>query len=592
MERVALLSGKNINKDSDISKLLQGLATSWVVEWLAVTTWQVAVWYAFIEVSRDGESFYVLYQNTSAVTIDTTGTKKVWIAVDQTKVDDGSNNSVDGSGIGSIQTWASYPASNYIPLASITGGVITDERSFFTPKVAEKIQKQSYTHNPSTWSANAYVLTLTPAPTAYASGQKFSFKANFGNTWSATLNVNWLWAKTIKKLWGTTVLTSWDIQNWQVVEFAYNWTDFEMVSPIGQIITPNILTLEKTWLTAWQAINARIAYRTWINWRWDCQFTPLSNYLATWDQDVFSSNSLWWQTINEIHLPLYTTWWAGTRTLKLYNWWVLLWTSVWISNATWASPYPDERVFVFSWWVSIADWVTVTVKLNSTTSYNWVVWNYCLVKSTEDTTRKYKTLTNSYIKWRVEWIAKDDVTLWWTFVWVEWWVVSWFSSLTSWLDVYVKTDYSIWHNSWVYPVKVWQAISTTEVLLDFDNFKIQAGTSETFLRDRIWESTSTTSYLKMKQWAIPASWTYTVSFTCIAGWSATWKVRIYKNGVAYWTERTISASVVSFSENLAFLGGDTCEIWVNNTSWTTTLYDFIIQWEKVDATIDHNFTLS
>jgi len=69
--------------------------------------------------------------------IDTSGTKKVWIAIDPQYIEDGTlaTNGL-GMGIATIQTGASYPAddSYYIPLASITSGVITDERPMLSMK--------------------------------------------------------------------------------------------------------------------------------------------------------------------------------------------------------------------------------------------------------------------------------------------------------------------------------------------------------------------------------------------------------------------------------------------------------------------------
>ena len=52
----------------------------------------------------------VFFENTANVAVDLTGTKKVYILVDQGKLDDGSSNAEDGTGIASIQTSASYPA--------------------------------------------------------------------------------------------------------------------------------------------------------------------------------------------------------------------------------------------------------------------------------------------------------------------------------------------------------------------------------------------------------------------------------------------------------------------------------------------------
>ena len=66
--------------------------------------------------------------------------------------------------------------------------------------VAPAVQNQQWVYAAATGAVNTYEITLTPAPTAYAVGQKFTFKANLANTGTATLNVNGLGAKTIKKL--------------------------------------------------------------------------------------------------------------------------------------------------------------------------------------------------------------------------------------------------------------------------------------------------------------------------------------------------------------------------------------------------------
>ncbi len=102
---------------------------------LAVTTNSVAAGEGFILCTRtNGQKIMVDYNNTSAVTIDTTGTKKVWIGISQSVVDDGSGNALDGTGIATIQTGASYPSANYIPLATIVSGAITDDRQLITGK--------------------------------------------------------------------------------------------------------------------------------------------------------------------------------------------------------------------------------------------------------------------------------------------------------------------------------------------------------------------------------------------------------------------------------------------------------------------------
>lgn len=81
--------------------------------------------------------------------------------------------------------------------------------------------------------ADAYVITPSPAISAYAVGQRFSFKAVNANTTASTLNVNGLGAKTIKKLAGATDLVSGDIGAGQLVTVEYDGTNFQMTSPVG-----------------------------------------------------------------------------------------------------------------------------------------------------------------------------------------------------------------------------------------------------------------------------------------------------------------------------------------------------------------------
>jgi microcystin-dependent protein len=87
----------------------------------------------------------------------------------------------------------------------------------------------------STGSSNAYVLTPDAALTAYVTGERYSFRANFTNTGTATLNISSLGAKTIKKMGssGKANLASGDIQSGQSVTVEYDGTDMVMVTPIA-----------------------------------------------------------------------------------------------------------------------------------------------------------------------------------------------------------------------------------------------------------------------------------------------------------------------------------------------------------------------
>lgn len=134
MQRVALINWKNKNQDYDLSKIFSSIATSWVAEWLEVQNGIVTPWFAFINIVRDWITFPVLFQNTSSLNIDTTWTKKVFIEINQSNIDDWTTNSSDWTWIWSIKIASSYPTKNFIALASITSWVISDERNFIKIK--------------------------------------------------------------------------------------------------------------------------------------------------------------------------------------------------------------------------------------------------------------------------------------------------------------------------------------------------------------------------------------------------------------------------------------------------------------------------
>lgn len=94
-------------------------------------------------------------------------------------------------------------------------------------------------------ASDAYAISLPVAPDAYADilGLPISFKANTVNTGAATLNVNTLGAKTIKKF-GTQDLDDGDIKADQIVTVIYDGTDFQLQSlSLGDVLKPTIVEL-------------------------------------------------------------------------------------------------------------------------------------------------------------------------------------------------------------------------------------------------------------------------------------------------------------------------------------------------------------
>ncbi len=71
---------------------------------------------------------------------------------------------------------------------------------------------------------DTYVVTMTPALAAYTTGQEIRFKTDVANTGACTININWLWAKSIKTQTGADPTTN-DIIAGQVVSLVYDWTN-------------------------------------------------------------------------------------------------------------------------------------------------------------------------------------------------------------------------------------------------------------------------------------------------------------------------------------------------------------------------------
>lgn len=107
------------------------------------------------------------------------------------------------TGVGNASTRASYPA-------------------------VGQIQDGSFVNVVDTGAADAYVITLSPAITAYATGQLFWVKIANTNTGASTLNVNGLGVKSIKSA-GTTDVTAGQLAVGAVYGFRYDGTNFLLI---------------------------------------------------------------------------------------------------------------------------------------------------------------------------------------------------------------------------------------------------------------------------------------------------------------------------------------------------------------------------
>ncbi len=94
------------------------------------------------------------------------------------------------------------------------------------------LQKSAELYAADAVGTDAYAITLSPVPAAYATGMVVNFKAGTVNTGAATVNVNGLGAKSILRPDGSA-LSDGDIAANQIVQVIYNGTSFLMLSPVA-----------------------------------------------------------------------------------------------------------------------------------------------------------------------------------------------------------------------------------------------------------------------------------------------------------------------------------------------------------------------
>jgi hypothetical protein len=94
-----------------------------------------------------------------------------------------------------------------------------------------QIQNNSLLYIADTGAANAYVMTLSPAITAYSTGQIFSTKiANTNTSGTCTLNINSLGTKSIKLTNGSNPNIG-DLASGMMAYFEYDGTNIQLLNP-------------------------------------------------------------------------------------------------------------------------------------------------------------------------------------------------------------------------------------------------------------------------------------------------------------------------------------------------------------------------
>ena len=259
-----------------------------------------------------------------------------------------------------------------------------------------------------------------------------------------------------------------------------------------------------------------------------------------------------------------TSWWAIT-SITNYKPIVFGWYTG-SGDVNWPSSAVDWNIAVFdsTTWKLIKDvWITPAT-LNNVWYLAWeslTKWdslylaadNKLYKTDASDPTKIPSTLKISLANYNISDVVRYDF--------------AWITKALTWLtwdaNYYISdTPWAISTTPWTINIFVWTALSSSELFLNINHDAIIPWTSYMTSQLNTQRLTTSTSYIKVKSTTLIRKWTYTVEFIFASMWAPWWDARIYKNWVAYWTNRN---SFWTFSENLLFNNWDTCELRIRSS---------------------------
>jgi hypothetical protein len=181
----------------------------------------------------------------------------------------------------------SVPASD----TTITDSQITDSRTYVTVSadvladLARSSETAAIRSDSVTWlgtlsGTNTLTAGATPAPTAYAAGQRFAGIIANDNTSAVTVNIDSLGAKDLLDATGAA-LASGDIVQDGIIEFRYDGTQFLLTSPTAGG-SGTVVTLETDIRGANSGVNIDISSTSFV----DIDATDLTDSIVCGADDI------------------------------------------------------------------------------------------------------------------------------------------------------------------------------------------------------------------------------------------------------------------------------------------------------------------
>lgn len=262
------------------------------------------------------------------------------------------------------------------------------------------------------------------------------------------------------------IFTAWEtLSKWNLIRY---WIEYPNQTISQTLYDSNdsrwYIWYDNTNTKAWQSFTTTwwnfvsIECRLWKTWSPSWNLTAVIRTAAWWWTIVWTSSN----TISETSLSVWY-WWLHTFNFSgvfLPSWvyYIELYTSR-ANNTSNYSFWVLQQSNVYAWWTlyTINSWWTWTsIAIDHTFTIN-VTWTW------EVSTKVYKAKSNIIEYTNIIWSSLDDYVLDDDCVLCLVWKQDWYTWLTPWSLYYLQDNWSIWLTPWTISVKVWKAISSTNI---------------------------------------------------------------------------------------------------------------------------------
>lgn len=311
---------------------------------------------------------------------------------------------------------------------NLTAGMLDEIQARIATVETDKLNISDFQNGTKTYQASStgndsYAITLSPAPSSYQVGMTFRFMADVANTGTATLNVNWLGAITIKKQHDQT-LGDGDIEANQIVTVTYDGTNFQMDSQVATIPSVDIngltenasVNIKKTYYMTYNQISWQNEKVNWtkllavefFDWSdWDVTISTS----VTLVRDMYYNNLTIasWGILDPNWFKIFCTW-----TFTIASWGIVRRNG---NNWGNGSSYPWNP---WAGWAALNQW-----------SINWESWAAWSGGGSASPGWSWISVNPSYqsLPWANWWYSNNWSIAGWTW-WTstQWWVYNFFYS--------------------------------------------------------------------------------------------------------------------------------------------------------------------